>query len=355
VNLAGVNLVDAAIVLTAFAAAFAGSGAVRRYALKNRIMDIPNDRSSHSRPTPRGGGLAIVIAFLAAATILRLVNQLPATMYLALSAGAAVAGIGFLDDRYQVSALSRFTVHIAAALLVLAVLGAGDPAAAASSQVTRYLFGAFAMIFALTWATNLFNFMDGIDGLAATEAIFISTGAALLNSIARGDPGVTTMLLCLCASVSGFLAWNWPPARLFMGDVGSGFLGFTLAALAFGTSAAGRVPMAAWLILGGLFVIDASITLVLRMMRGERWTEPHRTHAYQQLTRRWASHRKVTLASIAINVGWLLPWAIVVTMNRSATIIYLVIALLPLVVLALMAGAGRAEVPGAISSTIERG
>jgi Fuc2NAc and GlcNAc transferase len=337
-----VTLVNVSILIATFCASLLGCGTVRRYALRANLLDMPNSRSSHAAPTPRGGGLAIAVSFLAASMLLRFLDLLDLKTMLATVAGGAIAWIGFLDDRRQLSARARFAVHLGAAIIAVAILG-GIPAEIASQfGLNEYWVGAVVGVVVLAWATNLFNFMDGIDGLAGTEAIFISVAGALL-SLHGADPGMAVAWLCLSAATLGFLPWNWPPARLFMGDVGSGFLGFTLTVLAIATSRRGNIPVEVWAILGGVFLVDASVTLVRRMARGDHWFEAHRMHAYQLLALKWRGHLPVTLLVSAINVGWLLPWAFFAARHQRCAMLCMVIALLPLVLLALLAGAGKRQ------------
>lgn len=338
------SLVEAAILLATFCASLLGSRVVWRYALQSKLLDVPNIRSSHVVPTPRGGGLAIALSFFAATSALLMLGLLDRKAMLALAGGGgAIAWVGFLDDHWQVSAKWRFGVHLAAAIFVVAVLGTIHLVVFRGSALGAYWLNALLTVFTLAWATNLFNFMDGIDGLASCEAIFMSAAGSILNYANGGDAGLTAAMACLSAATLGFLSWNWPPARLFMGDVGSGFLGFTLTVLAIAMTQRGGVPIGAWAILGGVFMVDASVTLIRRMIRGDRWSEPHRTHAYQHLARRWHAHLPVTLLAGAINVAWLLPWAWYAARYPERAVFFVVIALLPLLVLALFAGSGKPE------------
>ena len=160
---------------------------------------------------------------------------------------------------------------------------------------------------AVVWTLNLdFNFMDGIDGIAASEAAFILLAAAGL-SFYFGNPTPQELAPGLIAAAAslGFLRWNWPTARIFMGDIGCGYLGYVIAVLGLESSRASVVNVYAWIILGGLFLIDATVTLCRRLLRGERAHQPHRTHAYQWLARRWGSHAKATTAVIAVRSFWL--------------------------------------------------
>jgi Fuc2NAc and GlcNAc transferase len=330
------------VVFMAFAVAVIATALMRRYALQRNLLDVPNLRSSHASPTPRGGGVGIVIAFFAAAVLLAVLGLMDAKELGALLVGGgAMALVGFIDDRWQLRASVRFSVHLAAALCVVVLLG-GIP----ESVLTRWglhgtWIGDLIAVLVLVWTTNLFNFMDGIDGIAGSEAVFISGAGALLNWHQGGAPGLTAAMLCLAAASLGFLRWNWPPARIFMGDVGSGFLGFTLAVLGLAANQVGTIPFEAWGILGGVFFVDATITLLRRAVRGDQWFEAHRIHAYQQLARRWKAHLPVTLSVFVINLTWLLPWAWLAVRSPANAKYFLIAALAPLVVLAIFAGAGR--------------
>jgi Fuc2NAc and GlcNAc transferase len=329
------------VVLLVFAIAWIGTGLVRRVALRSGLLDHPGERSSHTQPTPRGGGLAIVIAFFAALAWLLLAGELPYPVAAAVAfGGLAVAGIGFIDDRYSAPARLRLLVHLAAATGAVAAIGAvtfgAGPAAAWESWLAR----GFTVI-AIVWAINLFNFMDGIDGIAGSEAFFLAAAGAALNWYVGGDRGLTAAMACMAAANAGFLAWNWPPASIFMGDVGSGFLGFTLSALGLSGVKGAALPMEVWPILGGVFLVDATVTLVRRVADGHRWHEAHRMHAYQHLSRRFRAHLPVTLAVSAINVCWLLPWAVGAALQPAHAPMFMAAALIPLAVLAVALEAGK--------------
>lgn len=319
------------------------TGLVLRYA-RRRLLDIPNERSSHAVPTPRGGGLAIALVVSAGLLVQALVGALDSrTSASLLAAGGAVAWIGWLDDRKGVGPRARFGVHVAAILLVLVGTSGLGPLAMPGLPPVAVL-NYVAAAFALAWLINLFNFMDGIDGIAGAEAVFFAIGLGLCLRVHGVEAGVAMPLAALIgASTLGFLAWNWPPARIFMGDVGSGFLGFGLGALAL--LAHRETSLNLWVptILLGVFVTDATVTLLRRAARGERWYAAHRSHAYQWLARRHGAHRPVTLASIGLNLLWLLPLAALATLHPSWALPITILAYFPLVVLAWRAGAGRPE------------
>ena len=318
------------------------TGRVMTYG-RQRLMDLPNDRSSHEQPTPRGGGLAIVIAFSLSLVILFAVGLLPWPLLMALSALLPLAVVGFIDDHGHVSARWRFLLQAMAASWVLYWLGGIETLRVNDVQLALGpVAGLLAGLF-MVWMLNLFNFMDGIDGIAASETLSVGLMAALLLSLGTGIGLTATawVALALAAASGGFLAWNWPPARIFMGDVGSGVLGFVLAVLALWSAIHEELSLVVWLILAGVFLVDATLTLLIRMLRGERWYEAHRSHAFQHAARRWGSHRTVTLSVLAINVGWLLPMAWLAATHPTWELALLALALLPLTLLAYRLGAGR--------------
>jgi Fuc2NAc and GlcNAc transferase len=300
---------------------------VRRMALARGLLDQPNARSSHSIPTPRVGGIAIVIAANAGILLLLAAGQLDLKLAIALiGGGAAIAVVGFMDDRRRLSARVRFAVHVLAALWALMWLGGLPPLRIGGHLTALGPTGYVLGVLAIVWVLNLFNFMDGIDGIAASEAIFIVCGAALAAAASGATIGAA---LVLGAASGGFLLWNWPPAKIFMGDV---------AATRDDASA-----MWAWLTLGGVFFVDATATLIRRALRREPLHQAHRSHAYQKLARRWASHGRATALVLAINCCWLLPCALFAVRHPGLAAWTCVVALAPLAVLAFLTGAGGAE------------
>jgi Fuc2NAc and GlcNAc transferase len=300
---------------------------MRAIALSGGVIDVPNARSSHSVPTPRGGGVAIAIVTAAAFVFLALRGVIRIDLLLALVGGGAAVRLG---------------VHFCAALWALAWLG-GLPALSIAGKVVQlgwpgYLLGAVGIV----WILNLFNFMDGIDGIAASEAVSIAWCGALLSVMTGGSADVPAIGLVVGAACLGFLFWNWPPARIFMGDVGSGYVGYVLAVLAVAATRQNPAAVWIWLILGAAFFVDATVTLVRRAVRGERVQKAHRSHAYQWSARRWG-HKRVTMAVSLLNLVWILPSALLATRYPERAVLITAGALAPLVVLALALGAGRRE------------
>ncbi len=332
------------LAVAAFAMAILGTGAMRRFALRKNMLDVPNSRSSHAVPTPRGGGVAIAGAFFVALLGIAAATNLGAAPLAALLIGGAmIAYVGWLDDRRTLSAGVRFGVHLAAAVGAVLLIGTMPEGWMAAWGLHGAWIGFCVAVVALVCMTNVFNFMDGIDGLAAGESAFMCIAGAWLTWYRSGDAAMAGAWLCLAAASIGFLAWNLPPARIFMGDVGSGFLGFTITALGLATIQRDGLPIEVFAILGGVFLVDATVTLVRRVLRGDRWLEAHRSHAYQRLAQRWKAHWPVTTLLLAIDVFWLLPWAAAAARTPADARWILGAALLPLVILTLLVGAGSRE------------
>lgn len=320
------------------------TGLVRRYALRRSILDIPNDRSSHQIPTPRGGGLAIVLTFLGVVLALYAIDWLaPELAWGLLGAGLIVSVIGFLDDHGHIAARWRLLAHFVAAAWVLYWLESLPVLMLPGVVIDPGWLGWVPVALYLVWLLNLYNFMDGIDGIAAGEAISVSLSASMLAAISGLPSAYVLLPLILAACAAGFLAWNFPPARIFMGDAGSGFLGLVLGAMSLQVAKLSPNMFWVWLILLGVFVVDATTTLLHRLFRGERVYQAHRSHAYQHASRLYRAHRPVTLAVIALNVAWLLPWALAVTLGAVPGVVALLAAYFPLVLLAVRFKAGSKE------------
>jgi len=256
-------------------------------------------------------------------------------------AGLLVAAIGLADDRGQVSIGRRLLVHFLAAAWGLIWLA---PGWSMPSGIDGWL-AAGSSLLALVWLLNLYNFMDGIDGIAGVETISVAAGAVLIWPQPQ-DEGLRLTLVVLAGSAAGFLIWNWAPAKIFLGDVGSGFLGLVLGLSAYAAPALGGPNLWCWMILLAVFLVDATLTLGRRMLRRERWWQPHRSHAYQRLARRWGSHSRVSLAVAAVNLLWLLPLAWAAAQRPLQAPWLALVALLPLLLAGLWAGAGQPDEVG---------
>ncbi len=312
-----------------------------QYAIRHHVMDIPNDRSSHSVPTPRGGGMAVVISFLIILMWFVGTDVTFSSMWLWITVALLVIALtGFIDDHRSLSAKIRFIVQILAAFLVLFGIG-NTPSLALAGWVISpawWFWGLFAL--GLVWLINLYNFMDGIDGLASSEAVIICIAIAALHWIEGDSSTVTYLTLALSSACLGFFYWNRPPARIFMGDGCSGFLGLALGALMLVDAMKDPERLWAWLILLGVFVVDATWTLLARWRQGHRLSEGHRSHAYQQAAQRWG-HGIVTASIAGITLVWLTPMAWLVFSGRCYGVVALVIAYAPLCLLAKRLNAGK--------------
>jgi Fuc2NAc and GlcNAc transferase len=306
-------------------------------------MDIPNERSSHITPTPRGGGIAFVATSLIGFLLLLLNNALNGTELLALCcAGSIVAIAGHLDDRQKISgATVRLVLHAISAIILIIGVGIPSELVLFERTVNTGIVGSILGVVYLVWLLNLFNFMDGTDGIAASEAIFVVLAGAFLNYHVLSDANHSAVAVVLAASTFGFILYNWSPAKIFMGDVGSGFLGIVIGG--FSLIAANQDPelLWVWIILLAVFVSDATVTLIRRLLRKQKPHVAHRSHAYQHLAIRLNSHAKVALLVLAVNIAWLLPIAFLVADKQLAGTTGVIIAYVPLLIAALAFGAGK--------------
>ena len=314
----------------------------RQYALSRQLIDVPGERTSHRTATPRGGGVAIGLTYLAGVSILYGAGLIsPAFFAASFGGGGLIASIGFLDDHRHIPVRWRLLAHFVAAAWALYWLG-GAPPVLGASDPAWLLTGLAALC--MVWLVNLYNFMDGIDGIASIEAITVCFGAALLHFMVGPAEDLWLGPALLMASASGFLLWNYPPARIFMGDSGSGFLGFVLAVFCVQASWVALEVFWALAILLGVFIVDSTVTLVRRKLRGQRPYEAHRSHAYQYAARRYGTHERVSLVVGAINVLWLLPMALLVGSAFLDWKIGMPIAYAPLIWLAFKYKSGATEI-----------
>lgn len=254
--------------------------AARGYALRRQLFDQPGERRSHSVATPRGGGIAIVISLLVTAGVAMWAwpAALPSLLVAALGL-ALVAGIGWWDDHRPLPAMRRLMVHfIAAALLAALVRVHGG----------SWLLAVLVLLFTAS-LINIWNFMDGINGIAASQAVVVTLGLAPLLPWPYSLAAIALGLACL-----GFLPFNFPRARIFMGDVGSGALGYAVAAVLALASVKTDINWILLLVSASPFIVDAGFTLLARIISGQRWMEPHTQHVYQRAVQAGASHARVT-------------------------------------------------------------
>ncbi|WP_080966979.1 MraY family glycosyltransferase [Pseudomonas protegens] len=324
--------------------AFLMTEKLRAYALRNHLIDVPNSRSSHSVPTPRGGGVSIVFSFIIFLPLLLIGSVISsAYVFALLGAGLLVAVIGFLDDHGHIAARWRLLGHFAAATWSLYWIGGMPSLTLLGFQLNFGYIGYIVAAVYMVWLLNLYNFMDGIDGLASIQTITVCLGSALLYWLTGFNELIAPPLLLAFATV-GFLYWNFPPARIFMGDAGSGFLGIILAIFSLHAAAVSQSFLWGWLILLGVFIVDATFTLIRRLLRGDKIYEAHRSHAYQYASREFGRHLPVSLTIGGINIVWLLPMAWLAVTGRLDGVSALIISYIPLIFLAIKFKAGVLEV-----------
>jgi len=292
-----------ALCLGSFVVSYALSAWIRSFALRKGILDIPNPRSSHVVATPRGGGLAFVIIFLAAVLAFLIVFPSHQSLWIALlGGGGLVSAVGWLDDRKGLSSWLRLFFYGLAIAWAIYWIG-GLPRIETGIGVVRLGLLGYGVGWFVTFTfVNLYNFMDGIDGLAAGEGLVVSIAAGGILAVA-GDWELAVACWVLAAALAGFLRWNWPPAKIFMGDVGSNLLGFVFCILAIASENRGSMPVLVWVVLLSVFWVDGVATLTKRLLHGKPPYEAHREHAYQRAVQAGYSHQQVTSAILLINLA----------------------------------------------------
>ncbi len=299
------------------------------------LTDIPNERSSHQLPTPRGGGLAISTAFTLTSTLLLILDNqlaLPASLILLVT---FMAVLGALDDFKNLSVRSRLFVQA-----LLAIIGTYICLVKINEPTLHLIIAGCLVAFALMWITNLYNFMDGINGIAAIQAITTCFSMSFILITSNSDVRIIAHLMILGFSCLGFLYWNFPKAKIFMGDSGSLFLGFTLGLIAIETTNTLETGVS-WLILLAVFISDASYTLCTRLFSGQKYYLPHRSHTYQKIAQKLGSHTQTTLLVFAVNLFWLLPLALAANSKLLDPMWALVIAYCPLIFCSIWIKAGK--------------
>ena len=341
-----IDAADLVTIVLAFLATLVGTIALRRVLIAASMMDIPNERSSHAAPVPRGGGVVFVVVALAAIASAIARGTLPAIDAAAAAGILAVAGIGFLDDRRSVGAAPRLAVHLGASAAAIWAATHGMPAFAPVAGGLSAPFAAaivLALAVASAWCVNLVNFMDGIDGMAGFGGalILLSAAGIAAASGAATSPGPWTTVVAIAAAVAAFGVVNISPWRIFMGDAGSGALGLALAWALVSLVKTGALEPLAGLALPAVFVADATTTLAVRVARREHPARAHRTHAYQRLVRAAWTHRSVTAAYAAVHLLVVVPVAWHAQRGGAHAALAVVALYAMLALTALRLGAGR--------------
>jgi Fuc2NAc and GlcNAc transferase len=262
--------------------------------IKKNIVDIPNERSSHTIPTPRGGGIAIVISWFAGLLYFFINDKIAANLFFALLSGLILVFIGILDDVFNLNPIIRIIAQLITAGLALFFLGGLNILELGFYNFNIEILLSLVAFIGIIWFINLYNFLDGIDGYAGMQAIFMSLAFFYFSN--------ADYYLILAACAFGFIIWNWQPAKIFMGDVGSTLLGFNFAVFAIYEQNTETVPIIVFLIISSIFWFDATLTLVRRFFNKEKLTDAHKKHAYQRLTQSGYSHQKTVIYAIVLNI-----------------------------------------------------
>jgi Fuc2NAc and GlcNAc transferase len=292
------------------------------YAQRRDLIDIPNPRSLHQTPVPRGGGAAMLIAAsLCSVFILTKFNATEAVFLAWIACGIAMGLLGWIDDHRNLPLAPRLACQLLIAVVfAIVLLRASD--STFFDAFTAYYFACLLVVtIVIVWMVNLYNFMDGADGYATTEALLVAGCGAIIVGL-RSAEVPSLLALSVAGSAAGFLIWNWQPAKIFMGDVGSYFLGFQFAALVAYDTFCGPGPWV-WLILLAPFTVDSSLTLALRILQKKSWWQAHRSHNYQLIVLGGWSHARLVIALSLVTLLVLAPlaaftviepeWALVVT------------------------------------------
>ena len=265
-----------------------------KVAIKHRIVDFPNERSSHVIPTPRGGGLAIVMSWFTGITILFFADYIENSLYFALMSGILLAIVSLIDDIISLSPLTRLITQIITAFIALYFLKGITSVEFSVLKITSPIILLPLALIGIIWFINLFNFLDGIDGYASLEAITIALVLLIFSS--------NLVNLVLIASIAGFIFWNWPKAKIFMGDIGSTQLGFILVVLGIYFHNTSQFSIIHWVMISSLFWFDATLTLFRRWRNNEKLSVAHRKHVYQRAVQSGMSHNKTILISLVLNI-----------------------------------------------------
>ena len=286
------------IYLILFCLSFSFTLIVKKIAIKKSLVAKISERSSHTVPTPHGGGIAIALTWFIGISYLYYVNDINTSLYYALMVGIIISVVSYFDDLFELSAKLRLLVQASVSILGLYFLGGLEQIDLIAFSIDNSILTNIFAFFLIIWFINLYNFLDGIDGYAGSQAVFLG----LAGYILFGD----SHFLVLVSASLGFLVWNWHKAKIFMGDVGSTLLGYNIAIFLIyyqntnesfeGTS------ILVWIILFGIFVFDATYTLIRRKLNGERISEAHKKHAYQRLNQSGWAHDKVVKYSIFVNI-----------------------------------------------------
>jgi Fuc2NAc and GlcNAc transferase len=315
---------------------FCGVYVYKNFAIKLSVVSKPNFRTLHEHPTPRGGGIVFSITFLVGMLLMWNEFKLSSNLFSILVVGGALAAIfGFIDDIKNIRARFKLIFQLFLAMWVVYWLYSEE---LKLLNLIPMFIAIPVCLFFMVWMLNAYNFMDGIDGMAASGAIFASLTLSLILFLTDSAINLFPIFVLLAVTVSGFFVFNWPPATIFMGDSGSVFLGYIFGSLLLYTTLNGLISFWSWVLVVGYFLSDTMVTQILRVVLVTKWYRAHRSHAYQNLARITKSHSKVTIGVAIYNVLWILPLAVWSVLKPEMGAALALISIIPAIFVSLKFG-----------------
>ena len=320
--------------LCCFVLTLAGTYFYRLIAIKYGIIAKKNFRTLHEINLPKGGGIVFSLVFLIFSLYLCMAGIISTYLAVPLLVGGLLISIfGLIDDKYDIPANIKFVIQFSSSVFLLYWFEGVDLLFEPESMPLKT--GASGIVLGmimLCWWLNAYNFMDGIDGMVASETVFICVLLGILITVNYPEYSSYASVLALLAAVClAFLVFNWPPAKIFMGDAGSLFLGFTFSVLILFSMEQAIVTVWQWLIVFSYFVFDTGITLLLRIIKVRKWYGVHRSHAYQNLARIWGDHKRVTGLVMLYNLLWITPLTILSVLYPTKQLLFFMLAAIPVI------------------------
>jgi Fuc2NAc and GlcNAc transferase len=308
----------------------------RSFAINKEIISNPNNRSLHKYFKPSGGGIVFSLICVFFVSILSFLEVVGFEMLMVFGLGAFCAAIfGFIDDIYDINPLLKLIIQVVLSIWALVWLNVSELAILSWLPFWASL---ILCCFLLVWMMNLYNFMDGIDGMAASGTIFACFALVVTLILTSGFSSLVIILSLLLSSCLGFLIYNWPPASIFMGDAGSIFLGYFFGSLIIISLIEGDISLWTWVIVFSYFFGDTNVTIIMRLILSKKWYKPHRSHGYQNLARILDNHKKVTVGVQVYNVFYILPLAVFSVVMPLWAAFFSILAIAPVIFFTLWFG-----------------
>ena len=281
---------------------------IRKLAITKAILDFPSERSSHKNPTPKGGGLAVAVVWFTGLLYFYLTNNIDIRLFFSFLPGVLLVVIGIIDDIIAIRPLYRLISQLIVSSIAIFIIGGLEKLDFGFYTLENKFILTILALLGTMWFINLFNFLDGIDGYIGMEVVFITSSVILLF-----NDRIAPLLL---VSTLGFLIWNWQPAKIFIGDVGSTLLGFNIAIFSIYYQNGSKSSLLIWLMLSSVFWFDATLTLYRRYRNKEQLSAPHKKHAYQRIVQAGFSHQKTVISGFALNLIILVLAYLSLKMNK---------------------------------------